>query len=391
MTRKKPSSSASTVAQAPVAVIGGGIMGALTALVAAHLGHRVRWYGPQEKARVDGADHRNYALAPHTVELLERLGVWSAVEPLCCKVSRMEVTSGPARVDLAATDVGAEYLTALVLHADLLAALEQAVQFRPQVERVLKSPDAITLKIDHAEICLGSDVHMAQIVVGADGARSWVRQQAKILWGQRDYGQVGHVAAFQTEFPHASVAAQWFTPKGILALLPLNAENQVSMVWSAPDSQVIPTQDADELARQVTELSSHRYGHMKLIGPVASVPLKMMVTESQIGLRVLLVGDAAHTVHPLAGYGLNLGVRDLLALEAVWAKHPADLGSNLVTKEYARARRFEVPKVQWGLDVLQRLVSEHHPAFARLRQMGMQAVAQFGPLRQLLIRQAIPS
>lgn len=393
MTRKKELSSpvSPSIAQAPVAVIGGGIIGALTALMAANLGHRVRWYGPSEKTRVDGADHRNYALAPHTVELLKRLGIWAVIEPLCCKVARMEVTSGAARVDLAATDIGAEFLTALILHADLLASLEQAIQYRPQIDRVTHRPDAIEFATEQVTIRCGAELHVAQVVVGADGARSWVRQQARILWGQRDYGQTGYVAAFETEFPHAHVAAQWFTPKGILALLPLADPHQMSMVWSAPDHQPVPVQDGYELAQQVSDLSSHRYGQLKLMDSVSAVPLKMMVTESPTALRTLLAGDAAHTVHPLAGYGLNLGVRDLLALEAIWAKQPQDLGSGTALKAYARARRFEVPKIQWGLDLLQRTVSEHHPAMTRLREFGMQTVARFGPLRQWLIRQAIPS
>ena len=208
-------------AQPAIAVVGGGIMGALTCLTAAHLGESILWFGQKEQDRTDGADARNYALAPLTVDLLKRIGVWAAVEPLTCTVSRMEVFTGKTRVDLSATDAGADYLSVMALHRDLLNALEQAVTFRPQIHRVEARPDAMHAQRDGVEIQAARDTYRVKLVVGADGARSWVRQQAGILWGQRDYGQQGVVATFRTEYPHGAVAAQWFDGADILALLPL--------------------------------------------------------------------------------------------------------------------------------------------------------------------------
>lgn len=376
-------------ASATIAVIGGGIMGALTALTAAQLGINVVWFGPTERDRSDGADARNYALSPLTVDLLKRVGVWSALASVTCTVTRMEVFSGKARIDLSATDAGAEFLSVMVLHRDLLNALEQAVQFRPQIQRILSRPDQMEICTEHVTLTAAGQTATAQLVVGADGARSWVRSQAKIQWGQRDYGQQGVVATFRTEHPHGGVATQWFDEGEILALLPLADPHHVSMVWSTSRSQ--PTSDSvmKEFAGRIMERSADRFGKLTLVGEAASAPLRMMLTEKQSALRTVLVGDAAHTVHPLAGYGLNLGVQDLLSLEAVWKEHRQDPGSNIAITAYEKSRHFRVKRVQWGLDVLQRFVTQSNPGFSRLRELGMRLVADLGPLRQFLIKQAI--
>ncbi|MBU3725677.1 MAG: ubiquinone biosynthesis protein UbiH [Burkholderiaceae bacterium] len=372
-----------------IAVVGGGIMGALTALTAAHLGINVAWIGPAEQGRTDGADARNYALSPLTVDLLKQIGVWPAVAPLSCTVSRMEVFSGKARIDLSATDAGAEFLSVMVLHRDLLSALEQAVQFRPQIQRITARPDQISVTKDQVTLTAGGQTCTAQLVVGADGARSWVRSQTGILWGQRDYAQQGVVATFQTEYPHGGVATQWFDQGEILALLPLADSHQLSMVWSTSRPEPTSAAVMDEFVAGIQERSQGRFGKLTLVGDAVSAPLRMMITEQQSALRTVLVGDAAHTVHPLAGYGLNLGVQDLLSLEALWKEHRHDPGSTIAIHAYEKSRRFRVKRVQWGLDVLQRLVTQSHPALSRLREFGMRLVADIGPLRQFLIKQAI--
>ena len=373
----------------PIAVIGGGIMGALTSLVAAHQGFSVLWFGPEEHGRTDGADARNYALAPLTVDLLKRVGAWSAVEPHACSVSRMEVFSEGTRIDLSATDAGAEFLSVMVLHRDLLRALETAVQFRPTIHRVKVRPDALRADPTQAMVTAQGTDHSVQLVIGADGARSWVRAQTGILWGQRDYGQHGVVATLELEYAHGGVATQWFDCGDILALLPLLDPHRVSMVWST--SKANPTSPAamEAFIAQIHERSNGRFGEITLLDQPSAAPLRMTLTDAQSALRTCLVGDAAHTVHPLAGYGLNLGVQDLISLEALLKESTSDPGASSVLSEYDKARRLRVKRVQWCLDLLQRTVTASHPTVARLRGWGMRLVGDSGPLRQFLIRQAI--
>jgi ubiquinone biosynthesis UbiH/UbiF/VisC/COQ6 family hydroxylase len=372
-----------------ITVIGGGVMGALASLLAASLGHSVTWFGPKEQGRTDGADARNYALAPLTVDLLKRLGVWAAIEPHGCVVARMEVSSGDTRVDLSATDSGSEYLSIMVLHRDLLDSLEQAVTFQPQIHRIETKPDELIAHTDRIEIVVGKERIATKLVVGADGARSWVRGQSGITWGQRDYAQQAVVAAFRTEHAHGGIAVQWFDDGDILALLPLADAHMVSMVLSTDLASAQAAQSDPNLAACITDKSHGRFGALELKGPVTSAPLRMLLSGAQSALRTVLVGDAAHTVHPLAGYGLNLGVQDLLALETIWKESKDDPGAYACTQAYERARRRRVARVQWGLDILQRFVTQSHPSMAGLRRWGMRMVADIGPLRQLLVRQAI--
>ncbi len=364
-------------------------MGALSALALADLGIASAWYAPKEEARSDGAQSRNYALSPGSVQLLQKLGLWNALAPKTCTVTRMEVFAGSSRLDLSATDAGTDFLSIMVLHQDLLDALEQAVQYRPTVGRVFSKPDLLETHSDCIAITTNSDTRKVQLVIGADGQKSWVRQQSKILWGQRDYGQQGVVAAFKSEHAHSGVAAQWFTPKGILALLPLADSHELSMVWSKSPNNISASRLTESLAEEISELSENRFGRLELISSIQAAPLKMMLTEKQIGERVVLIGDSAHTVHPLAGYGLNLGIQDLLCLIGIFESGHQDLGALALLNQFEKERHFKVKRVQWALDLLQRFVNQSHPAVQRIRSMGLELVSEIGPLRQFLIRQAI--
>ena len=364
-------------------------MGALTSLLAAHQGYNVLWLGPEERGRADGADARNYALAPLTVDLLKRVGAWGAIAPYTCTVSRMEVFSEDTRIDLSATDAGADFLSMMVLHRDLLQALETAVQFRPTIQRIHARPDRMQAEPATATVSAQGKDYSVQLIIGADGARSWVRAQSGILWGQRDYGQQGVVATLALEHPHGGVATQWFDRGDILALLPLRDPHQVSMEWSTGRANPTSSEAIEEFIGQIQERSQGRFGQVRLVDQPAAAPLRMLVTDSQSALRTCLVGDAAHTVHPLAGYGLNLGVQDLMSLEELLKEATSDPGASSVLAAYDKARRLRVKRVQWGLDLLQRTVTASHPTFSRLRGLGMKLVGDIGPLRQFLIRQAI--
>lgn len=372
-----------------VAVIGGGLMGALSSLCISALGYPVVWFGPDESGRTDGADARNYALSPLTIDLLKRLGVWSAIEPLSCAVTRMEVFSGDVRIDLSATDAGSDFLSVMVLHKDLLAGLEQASCFQPLIRRIKTIPDGFQATTDHVDIKSAEGAFRTKLLIGADGARSWVRRQSGILWGQHDYAQQGVVVALRTEHAHGSVASQWFEDGEILAFLPLANPNEISIVLSTAEPFATDQNYKNRLLEKIQQRSRNRFGAIELISEPVCAPLRMILTDTQTALRTVLLGDAAHTVHPLAGYGLNLGVQDLLSLEDILKNRPPDPGANTVVAAYEKSRTWRVKRVQWSLDMLQRLVTQTNPGVTRLQQFGMRLVAGISPLRQFLIRQAI--
>jgi len=379
-----------------ISVVGGGIMGALSALVAARFG-LVDWWAPSENPqRDDGAQARAYALAPQTVELLRELGIWTALADKAQPVVAMQVfhVQPAAQVDLLASDAQLEALAHIVVHADLLAACEQAAQYAANIQRkgAFQPPDP--LACDPALACPPG----SSLTIAADGKDSRLRRAAGILHSRRDYDQMALVMAFTTEQPHGGMACQWFRPEGILALLPLHDPHQVSMVYSLPTAHALQlkAQSLQDIACRITQDSEHRFGALSPASEACqATPLAMTTAERMTAGRLVLVGDAAHTVHPLAGYGLNLGAQDLLALrqdlqtEQTAHAKTFDPGHRGVLQAYAKSRQFQVPQVQWGLDILWRVVMGETPGLAGGRSMGMQFVQAMPHLRKWLVGSAL--
>ena len=357
----------------------------MSALALSRLGIDTRWVGPREPAqRDDAAQARAYALAPSTVRLLERLGVWAHLIDTAQPVVRMEISqvAPRARFDVLAADLGEPALAQMVVHADLMAACEATVEAGvsglQRTEAPLAESDLIGFRDNLAQRPLG-----ASLVVAADGAQSVLRRRSGLLWSRRDYGQQAVVAAFRTEQPHGGVACQWFGPAGILALLPLRDPQVVSMVFSVGHATAATLMAASprDLAARIGSESGHRFGELQALSEPTAVPLVMIAVNRMVAGRMALVGDAGHTVHPLAGLGLNLGMQDLLALEAQLLAAQTtqgvkgfDPGAGRILRAYACNRAVAVPTVQWGLDALYRFMSSSLPGLPAARAWGMQAI-----------------
>jgi ubiquinone biosynthesis UbiH/UbiF/VisC/COQ6 family hydroxylase len=401
-----------------ICVIGNGAIGKASALALTQAGLKVVLVAPaqplasaqadkpagkpaDQPAPDDLWDHRVYALNPVARALLDSLKVWDAMDTArIAPVDAMAVQgdapdqSGRLNFDAYGARVGA--LAWIVEDSNLNRALDAALRFASGLTMVSGAARALNRSPDVAEITLDNgDTITARLVIGADGAHSWVRTQADIGMDYRSYHQRAVVASFATEHPHQGVARQWFLgTEGIVALLPL-AGNRVSLVWSAPESlaERLMNEPAEQLAQRLMDLPGQVLGQLSPLPPAMpkAFPLRLIRSRSLIADRVALVGDAAHVVHPLAGQGMNLGFADIQALlDAIAKTDPsADCGDARTLGRYARARKEDVLLMQITTDGLQRLFASDLAPVKVLRNAGMSLVNKLPFLKRRLMTHAL--
>ena len=377
-----------------VVLVGAGLVGSAAALALGWQGLRVALIERQPPPMPDDAwDTRIYAISPASQRFLERTGTWQRLDAGRIQpVFRMDVAgdvSGALRLD--AYEAGVPHLAAIVESGRLQHALWQAIEADGNVAlhcpaeiESLASEDAFS----RLTLADGS-VLEAELVVGADGATSRIREWAGLASTLTPYGQSGVVANFECEIPHRGTALQWFFDSDILAWLPLSG-NCMSMVWSTgtAHADALVALDAAALAARVQAAGHDRLGALRLLTPAAAFPLRLIRVESVVAPGVALIGDAAHGVHPLAGQGVNLGFGDAEALVEVLAQHRRTrLGDLRVLQAYARQRAEPVQRMQAVTHGLHHLFSDSRAAW--LRNAGMQVVDHLPPLKAALVREAM--
>lgn len=383
-----------------VVIVGGGLVGTSLALALAPANVRVALVEPRAPQPVPGAgdwDVRVYAVSPGSAAFLDRCGAWQRLpQERVSRIEAMQVCGDDAKscLGFSAYDAGLRELAFIVenrlLQDALWRELERAAHatvFAPaQCVAVGWAPDAVTLELE------GGTTLAARLLVGADGADSWVRGQAGITPQRADYGQLGVVANFATAMPHRGTAYQWFRRDGVLALLPLPG-NRVSIVWSTPEAhgrELLACPPA-ELAERVGAASGHALGTLEPIGPASAFPLRLQRVPQLVRPRLALIGDAAHNVHPLAGQGVNLGFRDARELAAVLGGRGAqtDCGDYFLLRRYERARREDIAALQFTTDGLQKLFAAGGVFPGAVRNLGFALVNHQPLLKNLLIRRAV--
>ncbi len=389
-----------------VVVAGGGVVGAATALMMAREGLSVALVEPRHPPAWTPAtrDLRVYAFAPDNACLLEDLGVWSAVRAARVQpYRRMRVwdAAGGDALVFDADTLGQPQLGWIVENALLVdrlwAALPAAgvrLQCPARIEALQQDDAGVHLQLDD-----GVQLH-ARFAVAADGAQSALRQLAGIGCTRHDYAQRGVVAFIATERPHQDTCWQRFLPTGPLAVLPFNGDGDPglqghisSIVWTLPDADAVRLLAADAVTFEA-ELSAAfggALGAMTLLSPRAAFPLQRQLAETYVRDRVILMGDAAHAVHPLAGQGVNLGLRDVTALRDMVRnadRRQADPGSPARLARWARTRRSESVVAAHAFDAINRAYSNDALWPTLLRGHALGIAGELPPLSRALWRQA---
>ena len=376
-------------------VVGGGPVGASLAravpgLRVALVSHERRESPPAARAAFDA---RVYALSPGNVEFLRKLKAWQTLPAgRVAPVHAMRIfgDDGASRLEFDAYRAGVSELAWIVedsaLQDALWAGLHVEIFAPAQIEELAFREEKAVLKLRN-----GSSL-AAKLVVGADGANSFVRRAAGIEIAESDYGQTGVVANFRCDKPHANTAFQWFQGAAVLAFLPLPGD-QVSMVWSLPRAEAarIERLEPQQLCREVEAASRHALGSLELISSQKTYPLRRLLARSLVAPRVALAGDAGHVIHPLAGQGLNLGLQDARVLaDTLAARAPMrDPGELRLLRRYARSRAEPILAMDSVVDGLYTLFHAGNPLAARLRNAGLNLTERLPVLKNILMRQAM--
>ena len=386
-----------------VLIIGGGLVGVTLACALDGLGLRLGLVEatPLNVSQHPSYDDRTLALAQGTRRIFQTLGLWPTLADSATPIRQIHISErgapGCAWLDSQAYGVAAlgYVVEARVLGATLLARLPQlsstTLLCPAHLERVAVTADAAQAVIRHPDQRL--ETVRTKLLIAADGADSPVRSQLGIGAWRWNYDQHAVIANVTPTRPHAHVAYERFTDDGPVALLPMR-DQRCAMVCTVRDAELAAMLALDDAGwlNALQHRFGQRLGRFQRIGRRQSYPLFMLQSRTQVQPRAALLGNAAHTLHPIAGQGFNLGVRDVVALAEVLADaHRAgeDFGTRPVLNRYADWRRGDQRRTLAFTDALHRLFDNPLLPVRALRNLGLLGFAMLPPLKQALVRQAM--
>lgn len=303
--------------------------------------------------------------------------------------------SGPGKLHFDSALLGLSHLGHIIENSVMLSALQHNLYEHPnltyypesQLIELLQPAEGVILKTS-------TETFFTSLLIGADGANSWVREQAHFKLHQQPYEQTALISQVETQLPHQETAWQCFLPTGPLAFLPLNRAHHSSIVWScAPDkAQQFLALNEKEFCEQLSIAFEYKLGKVLTATPRLSFPLIRRHVENYVQPHIALAGDAAHTIHPLAGQGLNLGLLDVAQLVDV-IEHTLTLGRPLgylpLLRQYERVRRSENLIMLKSMDVFHQLFSHPSPLAHQLRNQGLNITEKLSWLKTILMQYAI--
>jgi len=350
-------------------------------------------------AQPQSKDPRASAIAAAARRLFEAIEVWDVVAPNAQPILDMVVTDSklddavrPTFLTFDGEVEEGEPFAHMVENRHLVDALvakakELGVELRPGAVAGFENADGTV------DVALADGAGMsARLLVGADGARSLIRERAGIATHGWNYDQSAIVTTVAHERDHDGRAEEHFLPAGPFAILPLTGK-RCSIVWTetARDAERIVTLPDNNFHDELEKRFGLQLGELKVIGPRRAFPLALFTARTFIGERLVLVGDAAHIIHPIAGQGLNMGLRDVAALaEAIAdaARLGLDPGGSDVLERYQRWRRFDTMTMSIATDGLNRLFSNHSDVLRLARDIGLGLVERMPALKRMFIREA---
>lgn len=378
-----------------VAIVGGGPVGMTMALALAQSMAGMRVALIDRRPLSVPRDNRASAIAAGVRRIFDALGVWGDMEPHAQPIKAMRITdSGSGDIarplfltfggDVAPGEPFAHMVPNQASSAALLKAMGDMVNVIAPAEIADWREGKLTLA-DGREI-------VSPLIIAADGAQSALRQRAGIGTLGHDYNQTGLVATISHQLPHDGVAYEHFRPAGPFASLPLPG-NRSSLVWTeaAERAETFLAMDSEALAGEIEAVMGSSLGTVTLEDKLMGFPLRLQIAREFVGPRLALIGDAAHVIHPIAGQGLNLGLKDVAALAEVVVdalRLGLDHGGEEVLARYQTWRRFDTASMVAVTDGMNRLFSNDIAPVRAIRDFGLGLVDRAGPLKDAMIRAA---
>lgn len=366
-----------------IAIVGGGLVGASAALLCARANPhwRIAIIDPQPEPSEGGArpsfDARSSAISAGSVDCLRQLGCWSNLAEISGAIRQVHVSDRgylPGQL-LDAAEFQRDALGYVVPNLVLGQALLQTLNGESSVNTLRDQVENITFAADSAELGLASgDTLRAKLVVVADGAQSPTRQRLGIGTRDHDYGQCAVIANIRVSQPHRGVAYERFTETGPVAMLPLADARELALVWTLPPAQAeLRQQGSDtEFLSALQAAFGHRLGRLQSVSQRISYPLQRREACEQVRSRLVLVGNAAHSLHPVAGQGFNLALRDCIQLASHLLAANVDDPGELAGLQVYQASRERDQRLTTALgDSMVRLFSRRHPVAVTLRHLGL--------------------
>ncbi|MGS0534851.1 FAD-dependent monooxygenase [Pseudoalteromonas sp. SaAl2] len=384
--------------QAQVCVVGGGCVGLTLALGLVKANISVVVIDAAAKQALPGDDYglRVSALSLASQALFESLNVWPEImAQRACAYTHMDVRDQDSfgKIAFNSDELDLPQLGHIVendiIRYALINELEKHSQatlmFETRYQQIHQSENDVFITLESGEPVI------AKLLVAADGANSSVRKQFNLPITFKDYDHNAIVATVKTAEPHNNTARQVFLPTGPLAFLPLVDKHTHSIVWStSPEhcQSLLAIDDAD-FNKAVMAALDGQYGLCEIQSQRAAFPLKMRYAQQWVAGKVVLIGDAAHTIHPLAGLGMNLGLKDASYLIKLLSEQHKEFACDRTLRDYERTRKLDAQKHIAMMQGLKELFAGTHPVKKLIRGVGLSMVDNLGPIKQLFAKQAL--
>lgn len=339
---------------------------------------------------------RALALATGTVQLLQQLGAWQGIAARATPIERIHVSDRGhfGKTRLSAAEHGVAALGHVILARDIEEHLADLVAesgccrlfYETRVAGLMSGQDAVNISLRQNAASLNLST---RLVVGADGGQSTIRKLLDIPQQITDYGQTALVTTVQSALPHLNTAYERFTPSGPLALLPV-AGRDSAVVWtrSHEQAQDLALSSEAEFMEQLQQCFGYRLGELRLKAPVRTFPLSLIRADSMVSGRAVILGNAVHQLHPVAGQGFNLGIRDVAKLAQI-LRETTDPGNSSLLEAYARQRQRDHDRTIGFTNGLVRIFSTDNPPLSLLRNAGLTALDHLPAAKRLLTRHAM--